>query len=594
MIEDTISIASPEDAFHWEKALCFFPEPYKLHLKKRSPYLYEFECSAFDYEYGKAYWRKHRVMKTPEPEEPEDPTEGIEDDGTCGFCTAYREGDLTFHNYDAPYNERVSFIMHSPHQPGRIPSICMTVGNEDLSKDFIPTQVYNSEYRALPFCAKDGINAFGFSCAINGVPKGEVRTTGTNEGKEELCIMMAVRYLLDCAHNVDEAIALLKTRDIYAPTGNGLDMEAQLFVSDPIRSAVISFVDNEMVVLDNQMGMTNFIPPDGEGGGKERYAILQGDGTFEEKRVGTYYTNSYANGWDGAVPSGGTRDGSTKQTMHSSVYNLGTKEMSVYVQEENTKYPVEWIPEHHHHHDHWHPRWNDRWFLFEDKHHHHHHPHRERGTLYTITFSGMTFPEHKDAILHFVRDAFIRGDTRVIDIVHHNLTIQKDVMCVRELVRPRKFSRMKVLFALDEAAAHILNYTNRHELPKELKWMQCRIAADILLYLTPDLKDGRDPYEGIQNLELDDIKIEGQDDDHTYALSLAMQNPNMEALKNYYAQLQMWRVVPRYRRPPENDFHCRNIDAHSPCETHHHAAHWGVDECFGRDGYAGGGRHGWH
>ena len=84
--------------------------------------------------------------------------------------------------------------------------------------------------------------------------------------------------------------------------------------------------------------------------------------------------------------------------------------------------------------------------------------------------------------------------------------------------------------------------------------MQCRMAADILLYLTPDTDDtggaNLDPLKDLQRVKLDDAEFEAQDRDDTYVLSLAKQNPNMDFLKNYAAQLQMWRVMPRYRRCP--------------------------------------------
>lgn len=135
------------------------------------------------------------------------------------------------------------------------------------------------------------------------------------------------------------------------------------------------------------------------------------------------------------------------------------------------------------------------------------------------------------------------------------MTIEEKLAFVKEIVGATKtYSVTKMRFALDEAAAHILNYTNRTILPRELDWMQCRMAADILLYLTPDTDDtggaNIDPLKDLQRVKLDDAEFEAQDRNDTYVLSLAKQNPNMDFLKDYAAQLQMWRVMPRYRRPP--------------------------------------------
>lgn len=135
------------------------------------------------------------------------------------------------------------------------------------------------------------------------------------------------------------------------------------------------------------------------------------------------------------------------------------------------------------------------------------------------------------------------------------MTTEEKLAFVKEIIGATKtYSVTKMRFALDEAAAHILNYTNRTILPRELDWMQCRMAADILLYLTPDTDDtggaNLDPLKDLQRVKLDDAEFEAQDRNDTYVLSLAKQNPNMDFLKDYAAQLQMWRVMPRYRRPP--------------------------------------------
>ncbi len=135
------------------------------------------------------------------------------------------------------------------------------------------------------------------------------------------------------------------------------------------------------------------------------------------------------------------------------------------------------------------------------------------------------------------------------------MTIEEKLAFVKELIGATKtYSVTKMRFALHEAAGHILNYTNRRILPRELEWMQCRMAADILLYLTPDTDDtggaNLDPLKDLQRVKLDDAEFEAQDRNDTYVLSLAKQNPNMDFLKDYAAQLQMWRVMPRYRRPP--------------------------------------------
>lgn len=130
------------------------------------------------------------------------------------------------------------------------------------------------------------------------------------------------------------------------------------------------------------------------------------------------------------------------------------------------------------------------------------------------------------------------------------------IACVKNWLAPEKdFSDAKIEFAIDEAAAYILNYTNRRVLPVELYHLQCRIAIDLLLYMTPTISDtasGGDDgvIKNLQSIREDDTELIGQDPDHTFALSIGKNNQNMEFLKDYGAYLEMWRVTPRYRRCP--------------------------------------------
>lgn len=147
------------------------------------------------------------------------------------------------------------------------------------------------------------------------------------------------------------------------------------------------------------------------------------------------------------------------------------------------------------------------------------------------------------------------------------MTIDDKLKFVSELCLPKHFSKTKMLFCLNDAASRILSYTNRHILPFELYWLQCRMAADMLLYLTPDLDDGggtgaNSPVGQLQRIKQDDVEFEGQDADHTFVLALSKQNPNMDFLKDYYRQLEMWRVIPRYRRCPHE---CRPLRGEPIC-----------------------------
>ena len=129
--------------------------------------------------------------------------------------------------------------------------------------------------------------------------------------------------------------------------------------------------------------------------------------------------------------------------------------------------------------------------------------------------------------------------------------METKVRYVYELVGDKQtFSHTKVLITLHEAASLILSYTNRTQLPKELDWMQVRIAADLLLYRTPDVdRDGgpnADPLmDNLKRIRQDDVEFEAKDKDDTYVLSMDKNNANVEFLKDYALLLQMWRLMPR-------------------------------------------------
>lgn len=134
-----------------------------------------------------------------------------------------------------------------------------------------------------------------------------------------------------------------------------------------------------------------------------------------------------------------------------------------------------------------------------------------------------------------------------------DMTLEEKVECVYELVGTGKpYSHTKVVICLHEAASWILNFINRTQLPKELYWVQIRMAVDLLLYRTPDVganDAAYDPLFGqLQRIKQDDVEFEGQDADRTFALSMDTQNLNMKWLKDYAAQLKKWRLLPRGAR----------------------------------------------
>lgn len=96
----------------------------------------------------------------------------------------------------------------------------------------------------------DGINDAGVVCNINVVPTDDIgRTTGTG-GKDDLCGLCLVRFILDNADNAKDAINKLKTKNIWMPNSGGYDLEVHLMVSDGTDTFVVEFIKNKMVVIE--------------------------------------------------------------------------------------------------------------------------------------------------------------------------------------------------------------------------------------------------------------------------------------------------------------------------------------------------------
>lgn len=549
-------LQTPEQILEWERALGFFPEPMTLRIAKVEDYLYNVCYPKYDWVYSDGFFKKYK-----------------HDSAWNGQCSAVRHNDWFGRNYDWLYNNAVEFMVRVPAVEGRHASIGMACVPETLlDRETVESGTFVSAYRILPFFTLDGVNDRGLTCSMNVVPSESdmAPTTGTNKDAEDLCAISIPRFLLDRASNVKQAIAMLKDRNVFCPKGT----ELHFLVSDQTRSVVVEFVNNKMVVLEGQEVITNFYTntpmPTPHSNGMERYKLLE-DGKKGVKSVDDMidlmksvdYTRLYdpstspywysdfagvgaygdlkyddppsafsqivADAQD-AYNNRDRNDPKTWHSVHSAVYDIPNRTLSVRVQEEAIVH---------------------RYRLSESE---------DYSTLGVtdIEFPSVTFGEARDAIAYVIEDAMRHKDPRVFRVVDRILEMERKVMDVRAIVAPDHFySDRKIRFAIDEAAEKILSYTNRRILPKELYHTQCRMAADILLYLTPDVDwtdgkgaDGSGVDGKLKRIREDDIELEAQDADDTYVLSLSKNNPNMDFLKDYYKVLEMWRVMPRYRRPP--------------------------------------------
>jgi len=96
---------------------------------------------------------------------------------------------------------------------------------------------------SLPF---DGMNEHGLAVGMAAVSSGEMKS---NPSKATIGSLMVIRYILDYARNVDEAIAILESHNIDFEGGPAI----HYLIADPSgRAALVEFYQGEMVVIPNK------------------------------------------------------------------------------------------------------------------------------------------------------------------------------------------------------------------------------------------------------------------------------------------------------------------------------------------------------
>lgn len=137
---------------------------------------------------------------------------------------------------------------------------------------------------ATAYFPLDGVNEKGLAV---GVLQLQAPATAQDNGKPDVGTTLAIRAMLDTCATVDEAIAFLKSVDMFAAAKGCYHFQ----IADATgKSVVVSYVENEMVITEeNEKGFiaaTNFylheVPFEYEAQGLDRYAILEA--TLTEKK----------------------------------------------------------------------------------------------------------------------------------------------------------------------------------------------------------------------------------------------------------------------------------------------------------------------
>lgn len=293
-------------------------------------------------------------------------------------CASVRKGDLHARNFDWYYSEEAEFVVRCGGHGEKYASIGVA-SLSGIENGFAEKGLYTPLYHFLQLYTVDGINETGLVVNTNIVPEGDVGSTvGTNPGGMRLCSAIIPRYLLDNAGSVEEAVALLQAADIYSYQDEEGPFELHFMISDPEKTAVVEFIDNKMIVLYDENIMTNFYLSLDDytehAMGIERYEILvdgYGAVTDESSMLDlmkeVWYSRSYTQtdpAWlsedygtvynekgevfgrssdledfrkvleeEQARFIGRTRDGTTWQTVHTSLFNLEDRSLKVIAQE---------------------------------------------------------------------------------------------------------------------------------------------------------------------------------------------------------------------------------------------------------------------
>ena len=190
----------------------------------------------------------------------------------CSALTATTpDGDILMgRNFDYP--SAIGVIMHTIPTHGYESISTFNVEFYNFGEDYKP-EGFKNQYMALAglFCALDGINEKGL--AIADLTAGDSIQTHQHTSKPDLPFSSAIRYVLNHAANVAEALKIL----------NGIDMHSEMgfarhyAIADASgRSVVVEYVDNKMVVTESPAVANHYLCEQ-----KRNVGLIEGDDRYE-------------------------------------------------------------------------------------------------------------------------------------------------------------------------------------------------------------------------------------------------------------------------------------------------------------------------
>lgn len=220
----------------------------KLTTHKLDEYLYEVKYTVLDYDFAKAYFRSHYVP-------------------VQGGCSVVRQGNQIGRNLDWYYDHEAEFIVETEAGMGRYASKGFAGTISELTNTAVDEGVVGDIAKVLPFRMLDGINEKGIYASVNMLSNDATRsladagTTPLIEEREEICSIMAVRYILDKFASAQEAAEYIRNYvRVYPPIAGGVKHDVQIVVADTTGTWVLSFEGDTTIVMTDEFHgvMTNF------------------------------------------------------------------------------------------------------------------------------------------------------------------------------------------------------------------------------------------------------------------------------------------------------------------------------------------------
>lgn len=193
------------------------------------------------------------------------------DFGCSALTAATPEGGVLMgRNFDYP--SAIGVIMHTIPDRGYESITTFNVEFYGFGEDYKP-EGFKNQFMALTglFCALDGINEKGL--AIADLVAGDSILTQQCTSKPDLTTSAAIRYMLNNAANIDEALKLLEDIDMHSEMG----FARHYAIADASgRSVVVEYVDNKMVVTESPAVTNHYLCEQ-----KHNVGLIEGDNRYD-------------------------------------------------------------------------------------------------------------------------------------------------------------------------------------------------------------------------------------------------------------------------------------------------------------------------